>query len=414
LQKAGLDKALDHLGFHTVGYGCTTCIGNTGPLPDPIRDAINKGNLVAASVLSGNRNFEGRISQDVKANYLASPPLVVAYALAGRVDIDLGRDPLGRDDDGRDVYLRDIWPTNAQIQEVIAASTNPDAYRTQYADVNKGPEAWQAIPAAASDLFRFEPTSTYIQNPPFFADMSPSPEPIEAIADARVLVMVGDSVTTDHISPAGAIAADSPAGKFLIESGVERKDFNSYGSRRGNDRVMTRGTFANIRLRNQLAPGTEGGFTRYLPTGEQMSIYEAAQKYQTTNTALVVIAGKEYGTGSSRDWAAKGTMLLGVRMVLAESYERIHRSNLVGMGVLPLQFADGESRASLGLNGEETYSLALDDSLQAGATLEMKVTDASGASRSFPVLCRIDTPVEVDYYRNRGILQTVLRKLLAS
>jgi len=412
-EKSGLDAALDSLGFQTVGYGCTTCIGNSGPLPERISKAIHSGDLVAASVLSGNRNFEGRVNQEVKANYLASPPLVVAYALAGTVDIDLTTEPLGTGRDGEPVYLRDIWPDAQEVQATMAASMSPEAYREQYATVDSGPAAWQAIAATQSDLYAFDDSSTYIQEPPFFLDMSREPGHIRGFEGARCLAMVGDSTTTDHISPAGAIKADSPAGRYLQEHGVKPLEFNSYGSRRGNDRVMTRGTFANIRLRNQLAPGTEGGVTRYLPTGETMSIFDAAQKYQATATPLVVLGGKEYGTGSSRDWAAKGTFLLGIKAVLVETFERIHRSNLVGMGVLPLQFAEGQNRESLGLTGEESFDLAIDDSLRPRQTLTMRATHpGTGASIEFQVVCRIDTPVEIDYYRNGGILQTVIRKLL--
>ncbi len=413
LQEAGLDDDLNELGFQTVGYGCTTCIGNSGPLPEPVATAVRGADLVACSVLSGNRNFEGRVNPNVKANYLASPPLVVAYALAGRVDIDLTREPIAQDTTGQDVFLADIWPTNEEVRTVVEQSISPDMFRSQYEDALTGPPAWQQIPAAGSDLFPFREDSTYIQEPPFFQNMSPQPDQICSITGARVLVKVGDSTTTDHISPAGAIAKDSPAGFYLEAQGVSQADFNSYGSRRGNDRVMTRGSFANIRLRNQLAPGTEGGITRHLPTGEQMSVFEASLAYQAEETPLLVLAGKEYGTGSSRDWAAKSTLLLGVRMVLAESYERIHRSNLVGMGVLPLQFQPGDTAASLGLTGEEEFNLELDDDLQARNELTMMARDlATGTTSRFAVLCRIDTPVEVDYYRNGGILQTVLRKLL--
>ena len=415
LRDAGLDAALDQLGFQTVGYGCTTCIGNSGPLPEAVAKAVRGADLVACSVLSGNRNFEGRVNPDVRANYLASPPLVVAFALSGRVDIDLTVDPLAQDADGRDVFLADIWPTNAEVRAVVEQSITPGMFRSQYEYALTGPPEWQAIPATGSDLYSFQTDSTYIQEPPFFLEMPPQPDPIRSISGARVLVKVGDSTTTDHISPAGAIKSDSPAGRYLDERGVVPTEFNSYGSRRGNDRVMTRGTFANIRLRNQLAPGTEGGITRHLPTGEQMSVFEAGLLYQNEGTPLLVLAGKEYGTGSSRDWAAKGTLLLGVKMVLAESYERIHRSNLVGMGVLPLQFQPGDTAASLGLTGEEEFSLELDDDLQARSELNMVAKDlGTGEESRFPVVCRIDTPVEVDYYRNGGILQTVLRKLLTS
>jgi aconitate hydratase len=412
LDRAGLSGDLDALGFQTVGYGCTTCIGNSGPLPEPVRDAIHEGELVAASVLSGNRNFEGRVNPDVKANYLASPPLVVAYALAGTVDIDLANDPIGQDAAGQPVHLADIWPTMQEVKDTVRSCVTEEMFRTRYADA-AGPKAWQAIDVEGSELYAFQDDSSYIQEPPFFLQMEREPGKIQSIEAARCLVKVADSVTTDHISPAGSIKADSPAGRFLQEQGVAPAEFNSYGARRGNDRVMTRGTFANIRLRNQLAPGTEGGVTRHLPTGEQMSIYDASQRYQEAGTPLCVLAGKEYGTGSSRDWAAKGTMLLGVRFVLAESYERIHRSNLVGMGVLPLQFQEGEGCAALGLTGEESFAVAVDDHVTPRQLLKVTATHPeSGKTTTFEALCRIDTPVEVDYYRNGGILQTVLRKLL--
>ncbi len=411
LEKAGLDSALDTLGFQTVGYGCTTCIGNSGPLPDPVAQAVRDADLVAASVLSGNRNFEGRVSQDVRANYLASPPLVVAYAIAGTVDHDLQNDPLGKDRDGNDVFLKDVWPSAQEVSDAVRSCVSPEMFRAQYANMD-GPQAWQDIAVDASELYTFSDDSTYIQHPPFFEGMGREAGTITSIEGARCLVKVGDSTTTDHISPAGAIKADSPAGKFLQERGVAPGDFNSYGSRRGNDRIMTRGTFANIRLRNQMAPGTEGGVTTHVPSGEQMSIFDAAQKYKADSTPLMVLAGKEYGTGSSRDWAAKGTLLLGVKLVIAESYERIHRSNLVGMGVLPLQFQEGDSPESLGITGQETFSVELPSDLQARQTLKMTVTGADGSTKTVDVMCRIDTPVEVDYYRNGGILQTVIRKLL--
>ncbi|HEY4261992.1 MAG TPA: aconitate hydratase AcnA, partial [Schlesneria sp.] len=364
LEKAGLDKALDALGFNTVGYGCTTCIGNSGPLPHNVSDAVTEGDLVAAAVLSGNRNFEGRINPQVKANYLASPPLVVAYAIAGTVDFDLVNDPLGKDTAGKDVYLKDLWPTQKEISDTISKSMSPEVFVTQYAKATVGPEEWQTITGVEGDLFNWDEHSTYVQEPPFFVDMPVSPQPIQPIHGARVLVSVGDSVTTDHISPAGAIKASSPAGLFLQAAGIPAVDFNSYGSRRGNDRVMTRGTFANIRLKNLLCPGTEGGVSKYLPTGEQMSIYDASVKYKADSTPLVVLAGQEYGTGSSRDWAAKGTYLLGVRAVIALSFERIHRSNLVGMGVLPLEYLPGASRDTLGLDGTETFDIAIHDDVK--------------------------------------------------
>ncbi len=414
LDQAGLTKPLEQLGFHTVGYGCTTCIGNSGPIPEPISSAISSGDLVAAAVLSGNRNFEGRISPWVKANYLASPPLVVAYALAGTTDIDLSTQPLGTDTDGNPVLLSEIWPSQEDIAEAIAGSMSPEMYIQRYGAAADGPPEWQAIAGAEGDVFDWDAQSTYVQEPPFFVDMPVDPPPIESIHAARVIISVNDSVTTDHISPAGAINADSPAGLFLQENGVTPEHFNSYGSRRGNDRVMTRGTFANIRLRNLMAPGTEGGMTTYLPTGEQMSVYEAAGKYQDDGTPLVVLAGAEYGTGSSRDWAAKGTYLLGIRAVIATSYERIHRSNLVGMGVLPLQFREGESRDSLDLDGSESYDISLSDDLKPQQAVEVTATREDGSMVHFVVTCRIDTPVEIDYYRNGGILHTVLRQLAGS
>ena len=411
LDQSGLTEPLEQLGFHTVGYGCTTCIGNSGPIPEPISSAITSGDLVAAAVLSGNRNFEGRISPWVKANYLASPPLVVAYALAGTTAIDRSTQPLGTDTDGNPVLLSEIWPSQAEIAEAIAGSMSPEMYIQRYGASADGPPEWQAITGAEGDVFDWDAQSTYVQEPPFFVDMPADPPPIESIHAARVIISVNDSVTTDHISPAGAIKADSPAGLFLQENGVTPENFNSYGSRRGNDRVMTRGTFANIRLRNLMAPGTEGGMTTYLPTGEQMSVYEAAGKYQDDGSPLVVLAGAEYGTGSSRDWAAKGTYLLGIRAVIAPRYERIHRSNIVGMGVLPLQFREGESRDSLDLDGSESYDISLSDDLKPQQAVEVTATREDGSMVHFVVTCRIDTPVEIDYYRNGGILHTVLRPL---
>jgi aconitate hydratase len=415
LDKSGLTAALDQLGFHTVGYGCTTCIGNSGPLPEPVAQAVQQGDLVAAAVLSGNRNFEGRVNPLVKANYLASPPLVVAYALAGTVDIDLNQQPLGQDRDGRPVYLKEIWPTREAIQRAIHESVDPEMYQSRYAGALESNETWNQIPVAGGDLYQWDERSTYIQEPPFLLEVTPELTPTAPISGARCLAVLGDSVTTDHISPAGSIAKDSPAGRYLIERGVPPHDFNSYGSRRGNDRVMIRGTFANIRIRNQLAAGTEGGVTRVLPDGPVMPIYDAAMKYREQGVPLIVLAGAEYGTGSSRDWAAKGTYLLGVRAVIAASYERIHRSNLVGMGVLPLQFPDGATWQSLGLTGEEQFDIqGLDDQLQPRSTVRVRATDAEGRVTEFPAQVRIDTPVELEYYRNGGILQTVLRKLLAS
>lgn len=414
LAKTGLDKPLDQLGFQTVGYGCTTCIGNSGPLPQPVSEAVSKGNLVVSAVLSGNRNFEGRINPQVKANYLASPPLVVAYAIAGTTNIDLATDPLGQDKDGKPVYLKDIWPTRQEVNQALAEGMDPKMFVDQYAHATQGPPEWQAISGAEGDLYQWDEKSTYVQEPPFFVDMPKTPSPIQSINGARVLVSVGDSVTTDHISPAGAIKADSPAGLFLQQNGVKPVDFNSYGSRRGNDRVMTRGTFANIRLKNLLCPGTEGGVSKYLPTGEQMSIYDASVKYKADKTPLVVLAGAEYGTGSSRDWAAKGTYLLGIRAVIAVSYERIHRSNLVGMGVLPLEFLAGQSRESLGLDGTETFSIQVDDNVKPRQKISVTATKTTGEKVTFETLCRIDTPVEVEYYRNGGILHKVLRDLAKS
>jgi aconitate hydratase len=414
LKQAGLDKPLDALGFNLVGYGCTTCIGNSGPLPDPVSEAVTQGDIVAAAVLSGNRNFEGRINPQVKANYLASPPLVVAYALAGTTDIDLVKEPLGKGSDGKDVFLRDIWPTQKEIADTINASVSPETYKNEYSKATLGPPEWQKISGATGELYQWDAESTYVQEPPFFVDMPAKPAPIESISEARVLASLGDSVTTDHISPAGSIKADSPAGLFLQQHGVKPLDFNSYGSRRGNDRVMTRGTFANIRLKNLLCPGTEGGVTKYLPTGQQMSIYDAAMKYKEAGIPLVVLAGEEYGTGSSRDWAAKGTYLLGVRAVIAKSFERIHRSNLVGMGVLPLQFREGESREHLGLDGTETFDISLDESLKPRQAIEVTATKPDGSTVRFTTACRIDTPVEVEYYRNGGILHKVLRDLAAA
>ncbi len=409
LDRSGLTPALEELGFYTVGYGCTTCIGNSGPLPDPVVDAIQSGNLVAASVTSGNRNFEGRVHPFTKANYLTSPPLVVAYALAGRVDIDFAVEPMGQDKDGNDVFLRDIWPSSAEVGELLANASDPAVYAKGYHNVEDANEQWNAIPVSGGAIYEWDEASTYIQEPPFFVEMGLDVAPISAIEGAHVLVKVGHSVTTDHISPAGVIPKDSPAVAYLEERGVARKDFNSFGSRRGNDRIMTRGTFGNIRLRNQMAPGTEGGFTTHVPSGEVTSIYEAAQRYGKDGTPTVVLAGKDYGMGSSRDWAAKGTYLLGVRAVIAESFERIHRSNLVGMGVLPLEYKNGETAESLGLTGSERFTIRIDDDLK--PLSEVQVVVDGGEQRSFKVTCRIDTPIEIDYFRNGGILHTVLRNL---
>ena len=411
LEKADLIEPLKKLGFHNVGYGCTTCIGNSGPLADTVVSAIDEGNLVASAVLSGNRNFEGRVSQHTKANYLASPPLVVAYALAGTTDIDLTTEPIGQSKNGKAVYLKDIWPTQQEIRETVQKTVLPEMFRKRYATVFDANETWNDIQSPDGDLFEWKDTSTYIQEPPFFVDLSREPGDIEPITGARVLVMLGDSITTDHISPAGIIKADQPAGKYLIDHGVEVADFNSYGSRRGNDRVMTRGTFANIRLRNLLAPDTEGGVTVYLPTGEQTSIYEASLKYKDEGTPLVVLGGDDYGMGSSRDWAAKGTNLLGIKAVLATTFERIHRSNLVGMGVLPLQFMTGESRESLGLTGHEVFDIeGLTNDLKPRQEITVKASSKEGV-KTFTMIARLDTPVEVDYYRHGGILHMVLRQL---
>ena len=413
LDKSGLTESFEQLGFHTVGYGCTSCIGNSGPLPEPVSAAITAGELVASSVSSGNRNFEGRINPMTKANYLASPPLVVAYALAGTTDIDLVNEPIGEGSDGNPVFLKDVWPTHEEVAEVVNASLSPDMFQDQYGNAFDSNETWNNIKVGDGALYEWQDASTYIQEPPFLADATPEVHPIGPIKGARCLALLGDSVTTDHISPAGAIAKDGPAGRFLQESGVGPREFNSFGSRRGNDRVMVRGTFANIRIRNQLAPGTEGGWTTHIPSGEVTSIYEASMKYQAEGTPLVVLAGTEYGTGSSRDWAAKGTMMLGIKAVIAATYERIHRSNLVGMGILPLEFADGKTWQDLGLTGKETFDIpGLDDSLQPRSTVEVVATSDDGKETRFAANVRIDTPVEMDYYRNGGILQTVLRNLL--
>ena len=410
-QASGLQESLDQLGFQIVGYGCTTCIGNSGPLPDPIAKAIEEQKLITCAVLSGNRNFEGRVNPLTRFNYLASPPLVVAYALAGRMDIDLTKEPLGIGSDGP-VFLRDIWPTPQEVQDEIRRSVKSDFFKTQYADVFRGDELWQKLEVPHGETFAWDDSSTYVKNPPYFTDMKMEAPGVRSIAGAHVLALLGDSITTDHISPAGNIPGASPAGKWLIAHGVQRKDFNSYGARRGNHEVMMRGTFANIRLRNEMVPGTEGGYTALKPGGEPVFIYDAAMEYQKSGTPLVVIAGKEYGTGSSRDWAAKGTILLGVRAVIAESFERIHRSNLVGMGVLPLEFTNGDTRQSLSLTGFETYDIVgLDASLRPRATLVVRAKGQSG-TKEFKVLARIDTPEEMQYYRHGGILPYVLRQLV--
>ena len=429
--KAGVTESLNAVGFHTVGYGCTTCIGNSGPLSEPIIDAVAKNDLVVAAVLSGNRNFEGRVSPQTKANYLASPPLCVAYAIAGTVLWDPATEPLGTDTTGKPVYLKDIWPSNAEVDAAVADSVTTEMFKARYGNVYAGPEAWQKLSAPSGDVYAWEDASTYIQEPPYFVDMPATPTPLAAITGARALAVLGDSITTDHISPAGNISKNSPAARYLTKAGVPQRDWNSYGSRRGNDRIMTRGTFANIRIKNKLAPGTEGGVTTYLgpnadvaapaglkydsevapKTGEVVSIYDASVKYQKHGVPLVILAGKDYGMGSSRDWAAKGTFLLGVRAVIAESYERIHRSNLVGMGVLPLQFKAGESAESLGLTGQETFDIHFDDALVPLSHLKVTATTPSGEVRHLEVLCRVDTPVEVEYLRNGGVLHTVLRRL---
>ena len=412
LRKSGLSRYLDKLGFNLVGYGCTTCIGNSGPLPPEVSEAVRSGGLVVASVLSGNRNFEGRVHAEVRTNYLASPPLVVAYALAGRMDCDITTEPLGAGRDGKPIFLRDIWPSQKEIHDTIAAAVGAEMFRQSYASVYTGSERWAALAAPQSSLFAWDEDSRYVRRPPYFTAMGREPQGVRDIAGARALVMLGDSVTTDHISPAGAIKADSPAGRYLQEHGIAPADFNSYGSRRGNHEVMMRGTFANVRLRNRLAPGTEGGWTQRLPDGAPMTIYDAAVKYREEDVPLIVLAGKEYGTGSSRDWAAKGPLLLGIRAVIAVSYERIHRSNLVGMGVLPLQFRQGEDAVSLGLTGREKFDIA---GLGDGSAKTVSVTaakDDGGAPITFAAVVRIDTPQEVEYYRNGGILQYVLRRMV--
>ena len=416
LARAGLTPYLEQLRFHLVGYGCTTCIGNSGPLPEPVSAAIAEGELVVCSVLSGNRNFEGRIQQEVRANYLASPPLVVAYALAGRIDIDIQTDPLGTGTDGRPVYLRDLWPTAKEVDDLIRAAVQSSMFRQTYKEVFTGDERWQELPVPEGDLFAWDPASTYVRRPPYFDGMPAAPGPIRDITGARVLCLLGDSITTDHISPAGSIKKTSPAGRHLIELGVQPGDFNSYGARRGNHEVMMRGTFANVRLQNQLAPGTEGPYTVHLPDGEPLTIYDAALRYKAEGVPLVVLAGKEYGSGSSRDWAAKGPRLLGVRVVIAQSYERIHRSNLVGMGVLPLQFAPGESIDALGLTGRETFDFTgladlLAEGFPRGRALTVRASVPGGAPRGFHTTIRIDTPQELHYYRHGGILEYVLRQL---
>jgi aconitate hydratase len=415
LRESGLLAELEKIGFHVVGYGCTTCIGNSGPLPEAVAAAVQKGDLVAAAVLSGNRNFEGRINPLVRANYLASPPLVVAYALAGSMDVDLETEPLGSDKDGKPVLLRDIWPTPEEVAGAVQASVHATMFRKVYGSVFEGDAEWQGLPVPVGELYAWDGASTYVKRPPFFKDLPAQPEEPVDVLNARVLAVLGDSVTTDHISPAGSIARNSPAARYLVEHGVQPADFNSYGARRGNHEVMMRGTFANIRLRNQLAAGTEGGVTIFLPTGEQMPIFDAAMKYKEAGMPLVILAGAEYGSGSSRDWAAKGTALLGVKAVIAQSFERIHRSNLVGMGILPLQFEPGASHETLGLTGRETFTIVgVSEGLKPGKKLEVLAESAGGSmTTSFGVVCRIDTPNEVEYYRHGGILPYVLRQLLA-
>ena len=413
LNKAGLQKYLDALGFNLVGYGCTTCIGNSGPLSGPIDETISKNDVVAASVLSGNRNFEARVHQNIKANFLMSPPLVVAFALAGRVNIDMTQEPLGKGKDGKDVFLRDIWPTVKEIRDQMQSALQPEVFRKLYRDFAEQNPKWNEIPSSKGNVYEWDGKSTYIQEPPFFENFSMQPGSIKEIKGARALAIFGDSVTTDHISPAGSIKKSSPAGKYLIDNGVAAEDFNSYGSRRGNDRVMTRGTFANVRIKNQMVPGVEGGVTKYQPGGEQLSIYDASVKYQAAKIPLVVLAGQEYGTGSSRDWAAKGTNLLGVKAVVAQSFERIHRSNLVGMGVLPLQFKEGVTAQTLKLDGTETFDvLGMDANLKPQQEMTLRITRANGQSENVAVKCRIDTPIEIDYYQHGGILPYVLRQLV--
>ena len=412
LDRAELTGALETLGFHVVGYGCTTCIGNSGPLPPPLPEAIQDNDLVVAAVLSGNRNFEGRVNPYTRANYLASPPLVVAYALAGTMDVDLTSDPIGEDEKGEPVYLRDVWPTQKEVSDTLQTCLEPQMFETEYGNVFGGNEEWNKIPVGGGKLYEFDDESTYIREPSFFEDLTLEVPPIQSIQGARCLAFLGDSVTTDHISPAGAIPADGPAGQYLISKGIEPRDFNSFGSRRGNHEVMVRGTFGNIRLRNRLVPGVEGGYTIHHATGEQVSIFEAAERYRREGTQLLILAGKEYGTGSSRDWAAKGTYLQGVKAVIAASYERIHRSNLIGMGVLPLEFRPGESAGSLGLDGRETFDVeGVDESLEPRKELVVRAR-GQGGEKTFRVIARIDSPVEVEYYRNGGILHTVLRSML--
>ena len=413
LNKSGLNKYLDKLGFNLVGYGCTTCIGNSGPLPENISNSIKDKDIYAVSVLSGNRNFEGRISPLVKANYLASPPLVVAYALAGSMQVDLYKDSLGKDNDGKEIYLKDIWPSNKEIEDVLLESLNPEMFRERYSNVSKGPEQWQQIKTKESSIYEWDDKSTYVKKPPFFENLSTTPEGFKAIKDARPLLILGDSITTDHISPAGTIQKESPTGEYFMKHQILPKDYNSYGSRRGNHEVMMRGTFANIRIKNEVAPGKEGGFTKLYPENKIMPIYDAVVEYQKRGTDLIVIGGKEYGTGSSRDWAAKGTKLLGIKAVIAESFERIHRSNLIGMGVLPLQFTKGINRKNLNLIGSELFTIKkLENGIKPSDELELEIKYNNGDIKKIKVLSRIDTKNELEYYKHGGILQYVLRNMI--
>jgi aconitate hydratase len=414
LKEAGLLEYLEKVGFFVVGYGCTTCIGNSGPLPDNVSKAITDGDLVVSAVLSGNRNFEGRVNPLTRTNYLASPPLVVAYALAGSTAIDITKDPIGQDQNGKDVFLRDIWPTTQEVADVVAKSVNRGQFTSRYADVWKGSEAWQQIETVKGVHYQWQADSTYVQSPPFFDDLGKGDGQIKSLKDLSIFALFGDSITTDHISPAGSIAKSSPAGAYLLSKGVAREDWNSYGARRGNHNVMMRGTFANIRIKNGLTPGKEGNLTKYLPTGEELSFFDAAEKYRADGTGLVVLAGKEYGSGSSRDWAAKGPFLLGIKAAIAESFERIHRSNLIGMGIIPLQFKDGESIATLGLCGTEKIAIELPNDLKPGQDIQVTATAEDGSAKTFTVKNRIDTPVEIEYYRNGGILQTVIMNLARS
>lgn len=413
LKKAGLMEPLEKLGFHVAGYGCTTCIGNSGPVEKPMADAVDEYKIIAASVLSGNRNFTGRVSPHTKASYLASPPLVVAFAIAGTVDIDLRNEPLGKNKEGKNIYLKDIWPSNREIAELLPIAMNPETYHEEWDGIENSNETWNAIKAPSGSVYDWDSKSTYIQEPPFFVNLKPGVDPIRSISDARILIVAGDSVTTDHISPAGVIPNENPATNYLLDRDVKREDFNSFGSRRGNDRIMTRGTFGNIMFLNQLAGGKEGGWTKFHPTGEIISIYDAAMKYKKEETPLIVFGGKDYGMGSSRDWAAKGTMTLGIKAVIVESFERIHRSNLVGMGVLPLQFINGENFQSVGLKGDEVIEIILTDELKAGQNISVSATRSDGSKITFETICRIDTSIEVDYYRNGGILHTVLRRIFS-